>query len=45
VTLVTDATAAKTNEIAQANIIDIRNIGVDCIDTNMCISKMRRAKQ
>jgi len=45
VTLVTDATAAKTNEIAQANIIDIRNIGVDCIDTNMCISKMRRDKQ
>ena len=44
VTLVTDATAAKTNEIAQANIIDIRNIGVDCIDTNMCISKMRRKK-
>jgi len=44
VTLVTDATAAKTDEIAQANIIDMRNIGVDCIDTNMCISKMRRKK-
>jgi len=33
VTLVTDATAAKTDEIAEANIVDIRNIGVECITT------------
>jgi nicotinamidase-related amidase len=26
-----DATSAQTPEIAQANIVDIRNIGVDCI--------------
>jgi nicotinamidase-related amidase len=26
-----DATSAQTQEIAQANIVDIRNIGVDCI--------------
>ena len=28
---ITDATSAQTPEIAQANIVDIRNIGVDCI--------------
>jgi nicotinamidase-related amidase len=26
-----DATSAQTPDIAQANIVDIRNIGVDCI--------------
>jgi len=31
VTLVTDATGAQTDEIAQANIVDISNIGVRCI--------------
>jgi len=35
VTLVTDATAAQTEEIAQANIVDIRNIGVECISTSI----------
>jgi len=33
VTLVTDATGAKSEEIAKANIYDIENIGVRCIST------------
>jgi len=40
VTLVTDATAAQTEEIAQANIVDIRNIGVECISTKLLIEKV-----
>jgi nicotinamidase-related amidase len=28
---VTDATSAQTHEIAEANITDLRNIGVDCV--------------
>jgi len=39
VTLLTDATAAQTDEIAKANIVDIRNIGVRCIDTKQIISE------
>ncbi|BAF71885.1 cysteine hydrolase family protein [Sulfurovum sp. NBC37-1] len=39
VTLVTDATAAQTEEIAQANIMDIRNIGVECISTELLIEQ------
>ena len=31
VTLLTDATSARTPEIADANILDIKNIGVPCI--------------
>ncbi len=31
VTLLTDATSAQTPEIAESNILDIRNIGVQCI--------------
>lgn len=31
VTVLTDATSAKTPEVAAANITDIRNIGVECI--------------
>ena len=34
VTLVTDATGAKTPEVAEANIFDMKNIGVNCILTN-----------
>lgn len=34
VTLVTDATSAQTKEIAKANILDIKNIGVTCLDTD-----------
>ena len=33
VTLITDATSAQTKEIAEANILDIKNIDVECIDT------------
>ncbi|SCY75566.1 cysteine hydrolase family protein [Desulfoluna spongiiphila] len=33
VTLVTDAASARTPEIAEANILDIGNIGVVCVDT------------
>jgi nicotinamidase-related amidase len=40
VTLVTDATAAQTEEIVQANIMDIRNIGVECISTKLLIEKV-----
>ncbi len=35
VTLVTDATGAKTPEVAEANIFDMKNIGVKCIDTKL----------
>jgi len=35
VTLVTDAASARTPEIAEANILDIKNIGVACVDTEM----------
>jgi len=40
VTLVTDATAAQTEKIAQANIVDIRNIGVECISTKLLREKI-----
>lgn len=33
VTLVTDATSAETREIAEANIRDIKNIGVTCVES------------
>ena len=35
VTLVTDATGAKTPEVAEANIFDMKNIGVKCISTKL----------
>ncbi len=34
VTLITDATSAETSEIAEANIRDIKNISVACINTD-----------
>ncbi len=37
VTLVTDATGAQTDEVAKANILDIKNIGVECISTSQFI--------
>jgi len=40
VTLITDATAAQTEKIAQANIVDIKNIGVECISTELLIEKV-----
>ena len=39
VTLVTDATGAKSDEIAKANIYDIKNIGVKCIRTSEFIEE------
>jgi nicotinamidase-related amidase len=33
VTVLTDATSAATEEIAEANIIDLQNVGVRCIDS------------
>jgi len=41
VTLVTDATGAKTDEIANANIYDIKNIGVKCISTKEFIATQK----
>ena len=44
VSLITDATAAQTDEIAQANILDIGNIGVDCVTTNFIIVELEKNK-
>jgi len=33
VTVVTDATSAETEEIAQANISDLKNIGIKCVNS------------
>lgn len=38
--LLTDATSARSPEIAEANIRDIRNIGVDCIKTQQFITDL-----
>jgi nicotinamidase-related amidase len=40
VTLLTDAASAQTEEIAQANITDIRNIGVTCLTVDAFIAEM-----
>lgn len=34
VTIITDATSAATEEVAKANIIDLQNIGINCIKSN-----------
>lgn len=34
VTILTDATSAANEEIAKANIVDMRNIGIRCIESN-----------
>lgn len=39
VTLVTDAASARTPEIATANMVDIANIGVDCVDTQAFLER------
>ncbi len=39
VTLITDATGAKTQKIAEANIFDILNIGVNCLNTTMILNE------
>ncbi len=41
VTLLTDATAAKTPEVAQANIFDMQNIGVACISVHHFLGHCR----
>ncbi len=38
VTLITDATEAQTEEIAKANILDIKNIGVECLTTEVFLT-------
>ena len=38
VTLITDATEAQTQEIAKANIVDIANIGVECLTTEVFLT-------
>lgn len=40
VILVTDASSAQTEEIAEANITDIRNIGVQCLNTQAVLEKL-----
>jgi len=40
VILVTDASSAQTEEIAEANITDIRNIGVQCLNTQAILEKL-----
>ena len=42
VTLITDATEAQTEEIATANIVDIANIGVECITTKLFMNKKEK---
>ncbi len=41
VTLITDATAAQTEEIAKANIVDISNIGVECLSTEIFVTTQK----
>jgi nicotinamidase-related amidase len=42
VTLLTDATSAQTQEIAEANIRDIRNLGVSCVTTDQFTKSLER---
>jgi len=39
VELLTDATSAQTDEIAKANIVDIKNIGISCLTVDEFIKK------
>ncbi|HJO92352.1 MAG TPA: isochorismatase family cysteine hydrolase [Victivallales bacterium] len=41
VTVLTDATSAKSQEIADANIRDMQDYGVDCIETNVFLKKLK----
>jgi nicotinamidase-related amidase len=40
-----DATSAQTPDIAQANIVDIRNIGVDCVFLDEFIHSLNKDRQ
>ncbi len=42
VTNITDATSAQTPEVAECNIRDIRNIGVDCIELDGFLKRFQR---
>ena len=42
VTLITDATGAETEAVAEANIYDISNIGVNCIPTDLFLQYYRQ---
>ena len=44
VTNIIDATSAQTKDIAKANILDIRNIGVECIGLNEFLGRLKRKK-
>jgi nicotinamidase-related amidase len=41
---ITDATSAKTQQIAEANILDLKNIGVDCISFDEFLKEMKRSR-
>lgn len=41
VTLVTDAASAQTPQIAEANILDMKNIGVECMTADAFLAKFR----
>ena len=45
VTLVTDATAAQTEEIAKANILDITNIGVKCLSAEKFLTAQKETNK
>jgi nicotinamidase-related amidase len=41
VTVLTDATSAKSLEIAEANIKDMRDVGVECVETAEFLKKLK----
>ncbi len=45
VTLITDATEAQTQEIAKVNIVDIANIGVECLTTENFVTTQNETNQ
>ncbi len=42
VTNITDATSAQTLEVAECNVRDIRNIGVDCVELDEFLKRFQR---
>ena len=44
VTLITDGCSAQTSEIADANIIDIKNIGVECVTAAEFVKQLNAIK-
>jgi nicotinamidase-related amidase len=41
---ITDATSAQTQQIAEANIVDLKNIGVDCISFDEFLRGIKRSE-